>query len=95
MAQYVLAQLHGGPLDGEVVQAPLKPDSRWPADVIGVPVPHLDEATERFWWDTGNYFLLSAASPPKRGEHWWYAFARTLPGYPARGEDQWPAGAPR
>jgi hypothetical protein len=88
MAQYVLAQLHGGRLNGQLLHAALKPDSQWPADVIGVPVPHLDEATEPFWWDTGDYFLLAAASPPKRGGHWWYSFARTWPGYPSASEDR-------
>jgi hypothetical protein len=53
-----------------------------PERVVGVPVPVLDEATERFWWDTGNYFFLSSANPPKRGRHGYYAYARTLPGYP-------------
>ena len=82
MAQrYNLAELHGGPLDGQVVQVPLQQDGR-PEPVVGVPVPVLDESTERFWWDIGNYFFLPAANPPKRGKHWYYAYARTLPGYP-------------
>src|SRR3954467_13629196 len=82
MAQrYTLAELHGGPLDGQVVQVPLQKDGRREL-VVGVPIPVLDEATERFWWDTGNYFFLPAANPPKRGQHWYYAYARTLPAYP-------------
>ena len=64
MAQrYNLAELHGGPLDGQVGQVPLQADGR-PELVVGIPVPVLDEATERFWWDTGNYFFLPAANPP-------------------------------
>jgi hypothetical protein len=51
--------------------------------VIGVPVPVLNEATETFWWDTGNYFMVPGANPPKPGRHWYYAYARTLPGYPS------------
>jgi hypothetical protein len=78
--RHTLAQLHGGPLDGQIVQAPIE-DGR-PVAVIGVPVPVLDETTERFWWDTGNYFMLPAANPPQPGHHWYYAYARTLPGYP-------------
>ncbi len=87
MAQrYNLAQLHGGPLDGQVVQVPVWEDGQ-PEHVVGVPVPVLDETTERFWWDTGNYFFLQAANPPKRGQHWYYAYARTLPGYPTLTRD--------
>jgi hypothetical protein len=82
MAQrYNLAELHRGPLDGQVVQVPLQANGR-PELVVGVPVPVLDESTEHFWWDTGNYFFLPAANPPKRGALWYYAYARTLPGYP-------------
>ena len=87
MAQrYNLAELHGGPLDGQVVQVPLQEDGR-PGLVVGVPVPVLDETTECFWWDTGNYFFLPAANPLKRGQHWYYAYARTLPGYPTLTRD--------
>src|SRR3954451_10611573 len=87
MAQrYNLAELHGGPLDGQVVQVPLQADGR-PELVVGLPVPVLDESTERFWWDTGNYFLSPAASPPNRGRHWYSAYARSLPGYPTRTSD--------
>jgi hypothetical protein len=82
MAQgYQLGELHGGPLDGQLVQVPVREDGR-PEQVVGVPVPVLDEATERFCWDTGNYFMLPAANPPKPGSRWYYAYARTLPGYP-------------
>jgi hypothetical protein len=83
---YALAQMHGGPLDGDVVQVPFRDDGRRPVEVVGVPVPVLDEASELFWWDTGNYFMISG-NPPKRGEYWWYAFARTLPGYPTFTKD--------
>ena len=86
MARHNLAQLHGGPLQGQIVQAPVRDDGR-PVDVIGVPVPVLDEATETFSWDTGNYFYLPAANPPKPGHYWYYAYTRTLPGYPTYSED--------
>src|SRR5918911_2335287 len=79
--EYILAQLHGGPLDGDVVQVPLRDDGLRPVEVVGVPVPVLDEASETFWWDTGNYFMVLGARP-KPGEHWWFAYSRTLPGYP-------------
>jgi hypothetical protein len=59
---YQPAQLHGGPLDGNVVQAPLREDQSIPVRVIGVPVPVLDERTETFWWDTGNYFCAAGAN---------------------------------
>ena len=84
--RYQLVELHGGPLNGQLVQAPVAADGR-PEPVIGVPVPVLDQARELFWWDTGTYFMLSAANPPKRGGCWWYAYARTLPGYPTLSRD--------
>jgi hypothetical protein len=67
--------------DGQVVQVPVREDGQ-PEHVVGVPVPVLDETTERFWWDTGNYFFVPAANPPKRDQRWYYAYGRTLPGYP-------------
>jgi hypothetical protein len=64
MAQrHNLAELHGGPLDGQVVQVSLRGDGR-PEEVVGPPVLVLDEATERFWWDTGNYFFLPGRTRP-------------------------------
>lgn len=54
MAQYVVAQLHGGPLDGQLVHVPCS-ERGWPERDVGFPVPVLDEETEMFWWDTGNY----------------------------------------
>jgi hypothetical protein len=85
---YQPAQLHGGPLDGDVVQAPLREDQSIPVRVIGVPVPVLDERTETFWWDTGNYFCAAGANAGHRpGEPWHYHFARTLAGYPTFTED--------
>jgi hypothetical protein len=41
-------------LDGDLVQAPLN-QGRMPVDVIGVPVPVLDEQTEMFWWNADNH----------------------------------------
>jgi hypothetical protein len=62
--RYALARLRGGPLDGDLVQAPLN-QWRMPVDVIGVPVPVpvLDEQTKVFWWDTPNY--VSGSLPPR------------------------------
>jgi hypothetical protein len=84
--RYALASLHGGPLDGDLVETPL---NRWrmPVDVIGLPVPVLDEQSEMFWWDTANYF--AAPLPPRwrHGDPWPFAYARTLPGYPTYSKD--------
>ena len=52
--RYALARLHGGPLDGDLMQAPLN-QWRMPADVIGVPVPVLDEQTETRVASAGGY----------------------------------------
>ena len=53
---HVLAELHGGPLDGNVVEAAVRDDgSLLPTDAIAVPVPVLDERTETFWWDIARY----------------------------------------
>jgi hypothetical protein len=27
--------------------------------------------------------MVPGANPPKPGRHWYYAYARTLPGYPS------------
>jgi hypothetical protein len=76
MAQrWNLAELH----DGQVVQVPLDEDGG-PEPVMACPSP-ADETTERSWWDTGNYYFPPLAHPPTRGQHGYYAYARTLPGY--------------
>jgi hypothetical protein len=75
------ARLRGGPLDGQLVQAPVD-QSKLPASVIGLPVPDLDEQTEMFWWDTANYFRLSPRTGWHPDDSWDFAYARTLPGYP-------------
>jgi hypothetical protein len=62
-------------------------DGRWPAKVVGLPVLVLDESTETFRYDTTNYLMLPPANPPKPGQRWWFAYARTLPGWPTRSED--------
>ena len=46
--RYALARLEGGPVDGDLVQAPLN-QWRMRTSVIGLPVPVLDEQTETFW----------------------------------------------
>ena len=82
--RYEPARLHGGPLDGDVIQAPIREGRREPERVIGLPVPVLDEATEMFWWDTANYFTSPGQNARRRdGEPWHYTYTRTLPGYPA------------
>jgi hypothetical protein len=89
MAQiYEPAKLHGGPLDGDVVQAPMRSDHPVPERVIGLPVLVLDERTEMVWWDTGNYFYAHGANVDHRpGRLWHFTYARTLPGYPTMTED--------
>jgi hypothetical protein len=85
---YQPAQLHGGPLDGDLVHAPLRDDQPVPVRVIGVPVPVLDEHTETFWWDTGNYLWAAGANARRRpDEPWHYTYSRTLPGYPTFMQD--------
>ncbi len=81
---YAVVTLQGGPLDGTLAQAPLRDDGTTvPVDIIGLPVPVLDERTETFWWDTANYFLMPPVDGPWRPQgNWRYAYARTLPGYP-------------
>lgn len=81
---YVLAELHGGPLDGQVVQVPAEPDG-WPVPEAGFPAFVLVEGSETCWWDTSNYFRGSR--PPRRGQRWWFHYARTLPGYPSFARD--------
>ena len=85
-AHYAPARLRGGPLDGQLVQAPLDP-SKLPASVIGLPVPVLDEQTELFWWHTADYFRLSTRTGWRPGDPWDFAYARTLPGYPTYSRD--------
>jgi hypothetical protein len=64
---YTLVQLQGGPLDGTLAQAPLRADgSTVPVDIIGLPVPVLDERTEKFSWDTANYFPASPSRASTR-----------------------------
>jgi hypothetical protein len=85
---YQPAQLHGGPLDGDLVQAPLRDDQPIPVRVIGVPVPVLKERAETFWSDTGNYFWAAGANAGRRpDEPWHYHYSRTLPGYPTFAKD--------
>src|SRR3954470_4171083 len=69
MARYVLARLHGGPLDGQLVHAPID-RGRLPAHVVGLPVPALDEQDETFWWDTANYFCMSLRAGWRTGDPW-------------------------
>jgi hypothetical protein len=57
------------------------------ADVIGLPVSVLDEQTEMFWWDTGNYFSAPLPARWHPGDPWPFAYARTLPGYATYSQD--------
>jgi hypothetical protein len=84
--RYAPARLHGGRLDGELVETPLN-QWRMPIDVIALPVPVLDEQAEMFWWDTANYFSSPLPQRWHPGDPWPYRYARTLPGYPTDSED--------
>jgi hypothetical protein len=79
--RYVPARLHGGPLDRQLVHAPID-HTKLPAHVMSLPVPVLDEQTETFGWDTANYVRMSLRSGWRPGDPWDFANARTLPGYP-------------
>src|SRR5689334_11874944 len=74
------------PAGWQLVQTPVRHDGQ-PEPITGVPVPVLDETGETFWWDIGNYYMLRAANPSKPGGPWYYAFARTLPGFPTLTQD--------
>jgi len=74
----VLAQLHGGPLDGDIVQAPLRGDgSLLPSDVLAVPVPVLDERSETFWWDTARYVPTGSSIQVGSQLRWHFAYTDT------------------
>jgi hypothetical protein len=82
---YVLARLHGGPLDGQVVQVHCRVGGWLARARGGFPSFALDEHAETFWWEPAT------TSPARirrgRGEHWWFAFVRTLPGRPSFSRD--------
>src|SRR3954465_10130841 len=86
---YATVHLQGGPLGGTLAQAPLRGDgTSGPGNIIGLPVPVLDERAETFSWDTANYFLMPPVDGPWRpGGKWRFAYARTLPGYPTYTSD--------
>src|SRR3954464_2696681 len=64
---YATVHLQGGPLGGTLAQAPLRGDgTSVPVNIIGLPVPVLDERAETFSWDTANYFLMPPVDGPWR-----------------------------
>jgi hypothetical protein len=71
---YAWARLEGGPLNGEIVLAPIEAHRRdLPAPLIGVLAPVLDEAAETIAWERVNYVCTSAQPiPPKSGDVWVY-----------------------
>ena len=71
---YAWARLEGGPMDGEVILAPVEAHrANLPAKMIGVPAPVLDEAAETIAWEPVSYVWPSAQRiPPKPGELWVY-----------------------
>jgi hypothetical protein len=77
---HVLAELHGGPLDGDVVQAAVREDgSLLLTDAIAVPVPVLDERSETFWWDTARYVPTGTSIQLGSQLRWHFAYASTSP----------------
>jgi hypothetical protein len=78
MARHVLAELHGGPLDGDVVQAAVRDNSSLlPTDAIAVPVPVLDQRTETFRWDTARYIPTGSSLHVGSQLRWHFAYAST------------------
>jgi hypothetical protein len=75
------ARLEGGPLNGEIVLAPIEAHRRnLPAPLIGVLAPVLDEAAETIAWEPVSYVCTSAQPiPPKQGEVWVYVAASRRP----------------
>jgi hypothetical protein len=75
---HVLAELDGGPLDGDVVQASVRDDgSLLPTDAIAIPVPVLDERTETFRWDTARYIPTGSSAQVGCQLRWHFAYAGT------------------
>jgi hypothetical protein len=75
---YAWARLEGGPLDGEVILAPVEAHRRnLPADLIGVLAPVLDEAAETLEWKPVTYVFPSRQPiPPRPGDVWVYVPAQ-------------------
>ena len=74
---YAWARLEGGPMDGEVILAPVEPNrSGLPAAMIRVLALVLDEAAETFTWERVRYVRpASQALPAQPGEPWPYVAA--------------------
>lgn len=74
---YAWARLEGGPLNGEIVLAPVEAHRRnLPAPLIGVLAPVLDEADETIAWEPVSYLWAPVQPiPPKSGEVWVYVAA--------------------
>ena len=74
---YAWARLEGGPVDGQVILAPVEPQgSHVPAKMIRILALVLDEAAETFTWERVRYtWPASQRIPPKSGEPWVYVAA--------------------
>src|SRR4051812_40265455 len=84
------------PPSGAAVSVPLRgDDADLTAQVIGSPVPILDQDTEQFWWDAAELPSTSArAARIGSGYAWRFAYARSMPATPPalrmrRPIDQW------
>lgn len=73
-----MGRLKGGPLDGEVILAPVETHRRnLPARFVGVLAPVLYEDAETFEWCPITYLWPSAQPiPPRPGDVWVYVPAR-------------------
>jgi hypothetical protein len=71
---YTWARLEGGPMDGEVVLAPVEPHrSGLPRTMIRVLTLVLDEAAETFTWERVRYVWRTPQRVPREpGEPWVY-----------------------
>jgi hypothetical protein len=74
---YTWARLQGGPVDGEVILAPVEPDrADLPMKMIRILALVLDETAETFTWERVRYvWPPSQRIPPEPGEPWLYVAA--------------------
>jgi hypothetical protein len=70
---YTWARLQGGPVDGQMILAPVEPHrSDLPTTMIGVLALVLDEAAETFTWERVRYVWRTSQRVPRPGEPWVY-----------------------
>jgi hypothetical protein len=87
---FAWARLERGPLNGELILAPLEPERlSLPARVIAVLAPALDEAAETLAWEPTTYMFLSVTPTRARSgaKVWTYTWvgdrpSATMPGRP-------------